>query len=273
MRPAQTIISGSYLMESEEEGKRLTLKTDRNAVIRQAAWAGIGPGMRVLDVGCGNGVATSALAELVGPEGHVTGLDFSAERLAEARATFGSAQVDFVQHDMTSPYLAELSYDAIWSRFFLEYFRENQRQVLINSIASLRPGGIACIADLDNNCLTHYGLSDRLLRTLEDVLGNLEKQHNFDPYAGRRLYGHFCQLGFEEIVCSGEMHHLMYGVATAAEEFNWLQKIKVVAQKSGCDFAEYGGDFELFYSEFKAFLNDPQHFTYTPLIIVRGIKP
>ena len=42
-----------YFPESEEELSRLENKTDRNAVIDQARWAGLSSGMRVLDVGCG----------------------------------------------------------------------------------------------------------------------------------------------------------------------------------------------------------------------------
>ena len=40
--------------------------------------AGLRPGMHVADFGCGVGLVTALLAELVGPEGHVVGLDASA---------------------------------------------------------------------------------------------------------------------------------------------------------------------------------------------------
>ena len=42
-----------YLMESEAEAIRLDVKTDGRAVERQARWAGLKPGMRVADLGCG----------------------------------------------------------------------------------------------------------------------------------------------------------------------------------------------------------------------------
>lgn len=43
--------------------------------------AGLRPGMRVLDVGCGAWDVTFAAADLVGPEGSVVGLDRSPEAL------------------------------------------------------------------------------------------------------------------------------------------------------------------------------------------------
>ena len=112
----------------------------------------------------------------------------------------------------------------------------------------------------------------RLEKTLEDIAANLEKNFDFDPYAGRRLYGHLYELGFQDIACTGELHHLGYGQAGKTDQFNWLQKLEVVAQKSGCTFSEYAGDFEGFRKEFMEFLNSPLRFTYSPLIIVRGIK-
>ena len=44
--------------------------------------AGIRPGMRVLDLGCGVGDVAFVAADLVGPDGYVIGVDRSAEALA-----------------------------------------------------------------------------------------------------------------------------------------------------------------------------------------------
>ena len=48
----------SYIMESEEESIRLDLKTDPKTIKKQAIWAGLKPGMRVADLGCGPGKTT-----------------------------------------------------------------------------------------------------------------------------------------------------------------------------------------------------------------------
>jgi ubiquinone/menaquinone biosynthesis C-methylase UbiE len=60
-----------YLMENSEESVRLEMKTDTETVRRQAEWCGIKPGMRVLDVGCGPGITTSILHEMIQPGGSI----------------------------------------------------------------------------------------------------------------------------------------------------------------------------------------------------------
>ena len=56
----------AYLMKNQEEGQRLELKTNREPVKCQSAWAGIDSGS----------ITTAVLTELVGSNSHVTGLGF-----------------------------------------------------------------------------------------------------------------------------------------------------------------------------------------------------
>lgn len=270
----------AYLMENEDEYLRLEIKTDPDVVKRQAAWAGIGPGMRVLDVGCGSGITTAALADLVGENGHVTGLDFSEDRLQIARQRYGSERVSFVCHDIRKPFHSRRPFDAIWARFILEYFRKEQCEIVANSTASLRAGGIACLVDSDNNSLGHYGHNQRLENTMVDMMSRLERDFNFDPYAGRRLYGHLKALGFVNVRCMLEAHHLIYGKLTEKDAYNWVRKVELTAEQSGCQFEEYAGEefahfpsrYEAFLAEFKEYFASPHRFCYTPLIICRGEK-
>lgn len=236
--------------------------------------------MRVLDVGCGTGITTAALAEVVGPSGHATGVDFSEDRLQEAQERYGSNTVDFVCHDIRQPYKAPLPYDFVWVRFLLEYFREEQQEIAANCLASLKIGGIACLADSDNNSMAHYGpyYTDRVQTTVQDIMSRVTQQFNFDPYAGRRLYGHLYALEFANINCMIEPHHLVYGQIPENDAYNWMRKVEINAEKSGCQFEAYAGEefshyptrYDAFMDEYRAHIQHHARFIYTPIVICRG---
>ena len=65
------------LVHSDREIRRLRHQAEIvNPITRRIlVAAGIKPGMRVLDVGCGGGDVTLLISELVGDTGHVTGAD------------------------------------------------------------------------------------------------------------------------------------------------------------------------------------------------------
>jgi 2-polyprenyl-3-methyl-5-hydroxy-6-metoxy-1,4-benzoquinol methylase len=58
-------------------------------------------GARAVDVGCGGGVVSFALARRVGPAGHVTGIDLDEEKLAWARADAETQGLGHVRFEMT----------------------------------------------------------------------------------------------------------------------------------------------------------------------------
>src|SRR5512135_883468 len=80
-------------------------------------------GERVLDVGCGCGAATLALARAVGPTGRVDALDISAPMLAEARARAAAAgitNIGWVQADAATATLGR--FDLLVSNFGVMFF-------------------------------------------------------------------------------------------------------------------------------------------------------
>jgi SAM-dependent methyltransferase len=263
---------GHYLMESEDEALRLDLKTDRDSVLRQARWAGVQEGMRLADLGCGSGKTTSALYSLVAPGGEAVGVDIAEERIAFAREKYQAPGLDFRCADIRESLEDLGSFDFLWVRFVLEYYLRGSGEIVRNISRILRPGGLLCLLDLDNNCLCHYRMPPRLERTLHAVMDILAEKANFDAFAGRKLYSYLYDLGFEDIRVAVEGHHLIYGELGESDSFNWMKKIEVAPKKVGFDFAEYPGGFEEFREEFELFFGDPRRFTYSPLVSVVGRK-
>jgi len=105
--------------------------------------AGLRPGMRVLDLGCGAGDVTFVAADLVGPGGLVVGVDRSPEALDRARLRAGQrglAQVQFVEGDLGDPAPGG-PFDAIVERLVL-WTVPDPAALLRRQATVLRPGGL-----------------------------------------------------------------------------------------------------------------------------------
>jgi SAM-dependent methyltransferase len=269
----QAMSECSYLMESEEEAVRLDLKTDGRTVEEHARWAGLQPGMRLADLGCGSGKTTFHLNRVVQPGGHSLGLDIAAQRIDYARAHYQAPGLEFRIKDIREP-LDELGlFDFIWIRFVLEYYRAQSFDMVRHLTAALKPGGTLCLIDLDCNCLRFHGFSSRLERAVHCIMNRLEQLCNFDPYVGIKLYAHLYDMGFEDIQVMVASHNLIYSTFKESEKFNWKKKAEIAARMSGYGFDEYPGGYDEFIAELDAAFSEPRIFTYTPLVVCRGRIP
>jgi SAM-dependent methyltransferase len=97
-------------------------------------------GERILDIGCGTGATTLALADAVGAQGAVVGVDVSATLLSVARERArGTANVSFLEADAQTQAFDE-RFDGAFSRFGVMFF-EDPVAAFGNIARALRPGG------------------------------------------------------------------------------------------------------------------------------------
>ena len=184
--------------------------------------AGIGPGMRVLDVGCGAGDVSFLAATLVGPGGSVIGVDRSSEAIALAKrraADVGLANFSFVTQDLQE-LTTEARFDAIIGRLVLMYFPE-PAAALRRLLELLVPGGVAAFHEFDVHGATsepHVPLFARAVARVSETL----RCARANPRMGLRLAQTFQQA---DLPTPRMIAHARIGTAADAALFQQLAGI------------------------------------------------
>ena len=176
----------------------------REGIIRDAVAAlRLPAGSRGLDAGCGVGLAAFTLAEAVGPQGRVVGLDLSAPLLARgeelARDAALAERVSFKRGDVNDlPFDGDV-FDWAWSADCIGYYREAPFPALRELVRVVKPGGtVALLAWSSEQLLPGYpALEARLKATaagLAPFARGMPPARHFP-----RAPEWFAELGLEEI--------------------------------------------------------------------------
>ena len=183
---------------SEEERRRLLEQADFFGGFTKRLFvdAGIGPGMRVLDVGCGVGDVSLLAASLVGPDGAVLSVDRDSLALGHARervSAIGLTNVDFIEGDIRDLTFDE-PFDAAVGRLILMYLAD-PADTLDHITDLLRPGGVVAFQELT---LTESGLTypeAPLLQRTGTLINETFRRAGTEMEMGLKLYPTFIAAG------------------------------------------------------------------------------
>jgi len=159
--------------------------------------SGLGPRMRVLDLGTGLGHVAAAVADLVGPDGEVVGLDIDPRTLEVARArTAHLPHVRFVQADVTR-WRDDEPFDAVVGRLIL-FHLPDPVGALRHHLAAVRPGGRVVMLDYDIGGLRAEP-GDPFTDRMTALVMAAFRAAGADPTIGSRLQGILADAGVEDI--------------------------------------------------------------------------
>ena len=157
--------------------------------------AGVGSGMRVLDVGSGAGDVAFLAAELVGATGVVVGVDRAAGAIEEARRRADERAAHNVTFQLGDP--AEMAFDqpfdAVIGRYVLQ-FQEDAAAMLCKLRSRVRTGGVVVFHEIDWGGVgsfppvPHY---DRCCRWGVETL----RRHGTETRMGAKLHATFLSAG------------------------------------------------------------------------------
>jgi SAM-dependent methyltransferase len=218
--------AGYALRLSDDERARYRWMAQRAREREADLWelAGLRPGARVVDVGCGPGAVLAVLADVVGPGGRVVGVDADPEAVATARAGLAAAglagEVRRARAEATG--LAEGTFDVAVLRHVLAHNGHGEQAVVDHLARLVRPGGHVYLLDVDATATS----TTPSLPAAEDLDERYRRWHGErgnDLRVGRRLAALARAAGLEVLEYRGwfEIRSIpagMRGPAWAARE-------------------------------------------------------
>jgi ubiquinone/menaquinone biosynthesis C-methylase UbiE len=159
---------------------------------------GVVDGWACLDVGCGDGQMTIAMARAAGPSGRAVGVDVDGDALDLARDAAARAGVaaTFERADAARP-IASGTFDLAYSRLLLSHLVD-PAAVVRAMRTEVRPGGTVAVEDLFVGTLRSEPAAPALDR-LQQVYGATVRFHGGDPTIGPRLRALLSASGLEDV--------------------------------------------------------------------------
>jgi SAM-dependent methyltransferase len=264
------VSSSHYLMESEAEARRLSEQARALPVRGHMVATGLSPGMKALDAGCGPGVITAVMADLVGRHGSVLGLDIHQQRIEEARAHCAPLpQCSFVQGDIRKMELASNTFDYVWCQFVIEYLAHPEG-ALDELIRVTRPGGRVVVADVDALGLHNWPVSPELEEGCRKFVAALTSV-GLDLYVGRKMFHLFRRAGLEQVRVQLAPLWVVAGSADTRLISDWRQRFATLEPVVSSAFGGTSG-YQAFCEQYLGLLSDPDALKYAVLLITEGQK-
>lgn len=186
--------------------------------------AGLRPGMRVVEFGCGTGNMTCWLAERVGSTGSVVGLDNSRAQLALARRQAAARHLTnatFALADIHAPGLPRGSFDLAYARLLLMHLTDPVAALRAMK-ALVRPGGLVVCEEMDLSRWLCDPPSCLVARSHELKVA-LSDRHGQHWRLGTSLHRVFRQAGFRDLHVSAHQPLALRGEEKRLTALSFVQ--------------------------------------------------
>ena len=204
---------GSYDPSAEAGGfEKETQRLEAQALVswarelRLLRFLGLTDGMRVLDIGCGPGHVTAALARAL-PAARITAVDHDRDLLAIAANAPGvPGHVDFVEADADTIPVPANSFDFVIARYVFQHLPEPVAAA-VEARRLLKPGGRLAVIDVD---AALWGVAAPAFPEVAPIYaktGRAQAERGGDRLIGRRLHRILREAGFDDVQLDAFVYH------------------------------------------------------------------
>jgi ubiquinone/menaquinone biosynthesis C-methylase UbiE len=190
------------LTDEEVRRYRFMAHLARRREAKQWRTAGFVPDARVADIGCGPGLVLVELADVVGSDGYVVGIDRGAAEIAMASTLIserGLTNATAHVADAWATGIEDGSIDVVNVRHVLAHnTTDNQQRILAHALDLLRPGGTLYAVDADLT-MSRNDPCDDDARDLNDAYVAHLIDTGRDPSVGPKLGSLAASAGFGEV--------------------------------------------------------------------------
>jgi ubiquinone/menaquinone biosynthesis C-methylase UbiE len=177
--------------------------------------AGLRPGDRVLDVGCGTGTIARLAAERVGINGRVSALDVNAGMLSVARSLPSAIPIKWYETAAESVPLPDNSFDVILCGLSFQFFAD-KAAALREMHRVLKPGGRVYISTPQPNAL--FDLFDRAIARHVNEEASAFVHAVFSMNDPRQMEALLADAGFSSVTTRSQTRSVQ---GPPAREFMW----------------------------------------------------
>ncbi|MFB6366036.1 class I SAM-dependent methyltransferase [Paenibacillus elgii] len=153
----------------------------------------------VLDVGCGTGAITRGIAEIVGPEGRVLGIDSNPALIEQARKSFGNIRgLEFEVGDIFSlPYQDE--FDIVTTARVLQWLSNPLEAITVLEF-STKPGGRVLVLDYNHEKITWEPEPPSSMKSFYSAFLKWRSDAGMDNGIADHLSNLFEKVGINEVI-------------------------------------------------------------------------
>jgi SAM-dependent methyltransferase len=208
---------------------------------------GVRPGWRCLELGCGNGSISKALAERVAPTGHVVASDIDLTYIADLQAPC----LEVRRIDVLRDVLEKGFYDLVVGRALLHHLK-SARTAVERMVAALKPGGV--LLSIEPDMLPCTVAEPPAMQAFWQAWLKWSTEVGIDYFIGRKIPAWLDSLGLEGVTGEGHSAHFNGGSDWATYWMETMNNLRPSLLKTGYIS-------ERMLQEFHTFYNDPHYWT------------